>query len=49
MKNAALINFDMSIVQPDDATHKLEFDHTSAGHGTCYVKCHGKDHSGDSY
>jgi len=49
MKNAALINFDTAIVQPDDVTHKLEFDHTGSGHGTCYVKCHGKNHSGDSY
>jgi hypothetical protein len=49
VNNAALINFDTSIVFPDEVTGRLEFDHTSTGHGKCYVKCHGKDHSGTTY
>ena len=49
MNNAALINFDTTIVFPDDVTKKMEFDHTSSRHGTCYLKCHGVNHSPKSY
>ena len=49
INNFALINFDTSICFPDDVTHRLEFDHTGTGHGTCYVKCHGTNHSGTTY
>jgi predicted CXXCH cytochrome family protein len=49
INNFGLINFDTSIVFPDDVTHRLEFDHTGPGHGTCYVKCHGTNHSGTTY
>jgi hypothetical protein len=47
--NAALINFDTSIVLPDDVGHVIEFTQTGAGHGTCTLKCHGKEHSGMAY
>ncbi|MGN6369239.1 MAG: cytochrome c3 family protein [Phycisphaerae bacterium] len=49
LRNSALINFDTSIVLPDDVTGRLEFNHTGDGHGACWVKCHGKDHSGTTY
>lgn len=48
VKNAALINFDTSIVKPADGTGKLEFNQTSPGHGKCFLKCHGENHNGGS-
>ena len=48
-KNAALINFDLSVVQQDTVNHRLEYNQTSPGHGTCYLKCHGSDHTPKSY
>jgi len=49
LKNFALVNFDTSIVFPDTITHRLEYNHTSDGHGTCFVNCHGTNHSGTTY
>ena len=49
MNNAALINFDTSIVLPDSVTHKIEFLHTGSRHGTCTLLCHGKQHSATAY
>ena len=49
LKNATLMNFDTSIVFPEDVTGRLEYNHTGDGHGTCWVKCHGKNHSGTAY
>jgi predicted CXXCH cytochrome family protein len=49
MHNAALINFDTSIVQPDDISHRIDFTHTGADHGTCTLKCHGKEHNATPY
>ena len=46
---AQLINFDVSIVQPDPVTHRLEFDATGVNRGSCYLRCHGKSHSPKSY
>lgn len=49
MHNSALINFDTSIVLPDDVTHMIRFTRTGVGHGTCTLKCHGKQHSETPY
>lgn len=49
LHNANLINFNLSVVQPDPVTHKLEYDSQGAGHGTCYLSCHGAAHSPLSY
>ncbi len=44
-RNAALINFDVTVVSPDPVTGQLEFMSTGQGQGRCYLKCHGKAHS----
>jgi predicted CXXCH cytochrome family protein len=43
-----LINFDLSIVAPN-SRGGLQFTRTSPGHGTCSLRCHGKDHNNLSY
>jgi predicted CXXCH cytochrome family protein len=43
-----LIHFDRSIVAPD-RNGRLEFQRTAPGRGSCYLTCHGKDHSPKSY
>jgi ribosomal protein L40E len=47
--NSHLINFDISIVSPDSATGRLEFEDLDVFHGQCYLECHGKQHSPLSY
>lgn len=47
--NAHLINFDMSIVEPDPVTRRLEYQSFGPGMGQCNLRCHGKDHSPASY
>jgi predicted CXXCH cytochrome family protein len=49
MHNSALINFDASIVLPDDVTHRIDFTRTGPGSGTCTLKCHGKQHTATPY
>jgi hypothetical protein len=49
MNNAALMNFDISIVQPDPVTHRREFRQTGAGQGECFLNCHGVAHSPKTY
>ena len=49
LHNFALINFDRAIVFPDEVQHKVEFTHTGPRHGTCTLKCHGKQHTNASY
>jgi predicted CXXCH cytochrome family protein len=49
MKNTNLINFDTTVVRPDPVTHRLEFNSQGPGHGTCYLSCHGSNHSPLSY
>jgi predicted CXXCH cytochrome family protein len=46
--NAALINFDLSIVAPNNAG-ALIFNRTSVGHGSCSLRCHGQDHNNAGY
>ncbi len=45
----ALINFDISVVQPDPVTHQLKFTSGGSGRGECYLSCHGVAHSPKSY
>lgn len=47
--NAYLMNFDVSIVQPDPVTGRLEYRNQGSGSGTCYLSCHGVAHSPKSY
>jgi predicted CXXCH cytochrome family protein len=49
LHNAALINFDTSVVLPDDIQHVIDFTHTIDGHGTCTLKCHNHQHTAASY
>jgi hypothetical protein len=41
--NSYLINFDISIVQPD-ANDRLEFVDGGAAPGVCYLHCHETEH-----
>jgi len=43
-QNSHLINFDISIVQPD-AQGRLEFEDLGMNRGRCYLECHGTMHS----
>ncbi|MDD5458005.1 MAG: cytochrome c3 family protein [Phycisphaerae bacterium] len=47
--NTHLINFDISIVSPDQVTGFLEFDDLGQEHGRCFLACHGKEHSPEEY
>jgi predicted CXXCH cytochrome family protein len=47
--NSHLINFDISIVQPDPATGMLMFEDLGSNQGLCYVACHGTVHSPAKY
>ncbi len=49
VNNSHLINFDTSIVFPDPETGRLEFIDTGRFSGTCYLRCHGENHSPESY
>ena len=48
VNNAALINFDRTIVQPD-SLGRLYFEQTGTYRGRCYLNCHGKMHSPLAY
>jgi predicted CXXCH cytochrome family protein len=47
--NSHLINFDISIVQPDPTTGLLMFEDLGSNQGLCYVACHGTVHSPAKY
>jgi predicted CXXCH cytochrome family protein len=47
--NAALMNFDLSIVSPDPRTGRLEYRSSGAFSGSCYLSCHGAVHSPKEY
>jgi predicted CXXCH cytochrome family protein len=49
MNNSALINFDMTVVSPDPATGKLEYDRLGPRSGQCFLTCHNVPHSGLMY
>lgn len=49
LNNSHLVNFDISIVQADPTTGRLEFEDTGVFHGRCFLKCHNKTHSPQEY
>lgn len=48
LRNTHLINFDISIVLPNDAG-RLEFNDLGRFRGECFLNCHGKQHNGQGY
>ena len=50
VNNYALVNFDKGVVGPS-SSGTLSYQTFGPGtfHGTCYLKCHGKDHNPLSY
>lgn len=48
INNAHLINFDLSIVQPD-SQGRLYYEKTGIYKGTCYLSCHGRNHNPRNY
>ncbi|MBZ0173237.1 MAG: hypothetical protein K8E66_12710, partial [Phycisphaerales bacterium] len=49
MNNSHLINFDTSVVLPHADTGELRFRDTGILSGSCTLRCHGEDHSNESY
>ncbi|GAB4321318.1 MAG: cytochrome c3 family protein [Candidatus Sumerlaeia bacterium] len=49
VNNAHLVNFDVSVVQPDPRTGRLEYISTGPRSGQCYLRCHGENHSPERY
>ena len=49
MNHSHLINFDVTVVQPDPVTGRLEFRDTGKRTGECYLNCHGVAHSPKGY
>lgn len=46
--NSRLVNWDTAIVKPD-SSGRLRWERTTAGHGRCYMRCHGDNHSPETY
>lgn len=46
--NSKLVNFDTSVVTPN-SNGVLKFVSTGTNRGSCYLRCHGENHSPDSY
>lgn len=46
--NSRLINWDTAIVKPN-SSGVLKWERTTAGHGRCYMRCHGDNHSPETY
>lgn len=47
--NTHLINFNIAVVTPDPNTGRLEFIDNGTFHGRCYLRCHGQNHSPETY
>jgi predicted CXXCH cytochrome family protein len=47
--NARLINFDITVVQPDPRTGRIEYTVEGVRTGSCFLRCHNVTHSGESY
>jgi hypothetical protein len=47
--HARLMNFDITVVQPDPVTGRREFVQTGPRSGECYLSCHGSAHSPKTY
>jgi len=48
INNSHLINFDITVVQPD-GLGRLRFEDQGRFAGQCYLNCHGKEHSPEQY
>lgn len=48
LRNSHLINFDISIVLPNDMG-RLEFNDQGRFRGECFLNCHGNQHNPESY
>lgn len=46
--NSRLLNWDTSIVKPNSSGLR-KWERTTAGHGRCYMTCHGDNHNPESY
>lgn len=49
VNNAHLINFDISVVDPDPVTGRLEYRTNGPRSGECFLSCHAKNHSPEQY
>ena len=49
INNAHLINFDLSVVETDPTSTRLEYRSLAPRSGECYLRCHGVDHSPKVY
>ena len=49
VNHAHLINFDVSVVDPDPVSGRLEYRSLGPRRGECFLSCHGTDHSPESY
>jgi predicted CXXCH cytochrome family protein len=49
INHAHLMNFDLSVVSPDPVTGRLEFRKEGTFAGSCYLSCHGVNHSPKGY
>lgn len=49
INHAHLMNFDISVVLPDPVTGRLEFRNEGTFTGSCYLSCHGVNHSPKTY
>jgi nitrate reductase cytochrome c-type subunit len=49
INHSHLINFDISVVEPDPTTGRLEFVDMGAEAGACYLTCHGRVHGPEVY
>jgi hypothetical protein len=49
VNNSHLINFDITIVQPDPDTGRRTFEDLGVFHGRCFLLCHGNKHSPAEY
>ncbi|MBL4809682.1 MAG: hypothetical protein JKY43_06450 [Phycisphaerales bacterium] len=49
INNSHLINFDTSIVFPDQITGFLKYESLGIFSGQCYMSCHGENHSAKEY
>ena len=47
--NTHLINFDISVIEPDPNSGRLEFIDDGTFAGRCYLRCHGKRHNPKRY
>ncbi|MFB3814937.1 MAG: cytochrome c3 family protein [Terriglobales bacterium] len=46
--NPSLVNFDTTIVTPS-SSNRLQYVSNGSFRGSCYLRCHGKDHNPESY